>query len=249
MTHVDEDHSHNSDPNPDLDDFYPDIPKKRRKLGEMKLALLVSVPFVVFGLMLCGLLLHNQHRKVIFHAIRNPWAHGRAALRMAATRKRHNSDGFHHHFYSGAPRFVTVVLPSVVNPKGRSERLHAIHDTWGPHARAIYVLHNAAEFAKGNYLTWEEKSRPWDPYSYPQNLLLPTKIGVENGVERLIYTIRMVHEKVDPDFAFFVNDHTYVIASHLCRYLETKHATAEMYEGHALKNGEAIFNSGAAGVS
>jgi hypothetical protein len=58
----------------------------------------------------------------------------------------------------------------------------------------------------------------------------------------------MIHEGLDPDFAFFVNDHTFVIPEHLCKYLEARDATTDLYAGHALKEGEkSIFNSGAAG--
>ena len=44
-----------------------------------------------------------------------------------------------------------------------------------------------------------------------------------------------------------MNDHTYVIPEHLCKYLEHRHASEDMYEGHAMKNQADVFNSGAAG--
>lgn len=84
-------------------------------------------------------------------------------------------------------------------------------------------------------------------HSYPQLMLLPDEIGFDDGVPRLIHVIRMVYEKINPDFAFFVNDHTFVIPEHLCKYLEHKNPTDYMYHGHALKNDGIVFNSGAAG--
>jgi glycoprotein-N-acetylgalactosamine 3-beta-galactosyltransferase len=168
---------------------------------------------------------------------------------MATPRHRHTANnGFHHHFYNGNPKFVTVVMPSVVNPNGRQKRLEAIHDTWGPYARAIYVLHEITEFEKASHLTMSLDRHPYDRYSFPQNLLLPEDINVDQGISRLYHTIQMIHERVDPDFAFFVNDHTYVIPSHLCHYLESLNPDVDLYAGHALKNDKSsIFNSGAAG--
>jgi hypothetical protein len=141
------------------------------------------------------------------------------------------------------------LVPSVVNPKGRSSRLQSIHETWGPRARAIFVVHNQTEeFPQGTHLTLSEESAPYDPYSYPQTLLLPGKIGVNDGVPRLYHTIRTVYERVNPDFCFFVNDHTFVIPEHTCEYLDGRDPLDDLYAGHALKNGkEGVFNSGAAG--
>jgi len=210
-------------------------------------ALVVVAIFVVTGILLAYILLHHQHRKVALHVMRHPWAHGGEALRLVATRKRHNRDGFHHHFYSGSPRFVTVVMPSVVNPTNRERRLEAIHDTWGPLARAIFVLHNSSEFPKAAHLTISDVSRPNDQYLYPQNLLLPSTITVDDGIPRLYHTIRTIYEEKNPDFAFFVNDHTYVIPEHLCLFLEGRQPEQDFYAGHALKNENDLFNSGAAG--
>ena len=39
----------------------------------------------------------------------------------------------------------------------------------------------------------------------------------------------------------------YVIPEHLCKYLEHRDASEDMYEGHAMKNDADVFNSGAAG--
>jgi hypothetical protein len=220
---------------------------KRKHRTEMQAGFLIVGLFVMVGLLLGNFLLHHQHRKVILHVMRNPWAHGRAALRIAATRKRPTSDGFHHHFYSGSPRFVTVVMPSVVNPGHRRERLEAIHDTWGPYARAIYVLHDLSEFPKASHLTMAEDVTPSDRYAYPQNLLLPSKMRAEDGVPRLYHVIKVLFSRVDPDYAFFVNDHTFVIPGHLCSWLEDKDPRTDLYAGHALKSDQTIFNSGAAG--
>jgi hypothetical protein len=227
-------------------------PTKRKRLKqslqELQISYVIVSVFVFVGITFGYVLLHHQHRKVIVHVIRNPWAHGRAAFRIATTRRRRTIDGFHHHFYSGNPKFVTVILPSVINAKNRPQRLETIHDTWGPSARAIYVVHDINEFAKASHLTMSVDAVPYDRYSYPQNLLLPTHIDSEQGIARLFYTIQTIYERVNPDFAFFVNDHTYVIPSHVCHYLEMKSPDLDLYAGHALKNDQnVIFNSGAAG--
>jgi hypothetical protein len=156
-------------------------------------------------------MLHHQHRKVILHVMKDPWSHGGAILRGRA--------GFRHHFYSGEPRFVTIVMPSVVNPTGRPRRLKAIQDTWGPSARAIYVVHNSSEFpdAVKEHAVISEEHEPYDRYAFPQLLLLPPDMTVDDGLPRLYYAIRTIHEKVNPEFAFFVNDHTFVIPEHLCK--------------------------------
>lgn len=230
------------------DSSLKDHDKKKRQSMDVPLWVWIVIAiFVSSGLLLGDFLLHHRHRKVALHVIRHPWAHGGAALRMVATRKRHNRDGFHHHFYSGSPRFVTVVMPSVVNPDNRAQRLEAIHDTWGPYARALYVLHNSSEFPKASHLTISENSRPKDQYLYPQNLLLPSTIHVEDGIPRLIYTIQTIYHEKNPEFAFFVNDHTFVIPEHLCKFLDERDPNRDLYAGHALKNGQDIFNSGAAG--
>jgi hypothetical protein len=176
--------------------------------------------------------------QVILHIMRDPVGHG-AALK--------GRFGFRHHFYTGQPRSATIVLPSVVNPGKRTRRLDAISETWGPAARALYVVHNVSEFPLASHAVLSETMIPEDPYSYPQLILLPDSIGFDDGVKRLIFVIRMVYEKIDPDFAFFVNDHTFVIPEHLCKYLEHKNPTDYMYHGHALKNDGTVFNSGAAG--
>lgn len=170
--------------------------------------------------------------------MRDPLGHG-AALKGRA--------GFRHHFYTGHPRTVTVVMPSVVNPNGRTKRLDSIQETWGATARAVYVVHNVSEYPTASHAVISEDSKPEDPYSYPQLLLIPESIDSDEGVARLIHTIQTVFEKINPDFAFFVNDHTYVIEEHLCNYLEHKDPNEDIYHGHAMKNEDLVFNSGAAG--
>ena len=68
------------------------------------------------------------------------------------------------------------------------------------------------------------------------------------GVERLDHVIRTVHTEINPDFAFFVNDHTFVIPDNLCKFLNNRDSNLDLYAGHALKGKkETVFNSGAAG--
>lgn len=59
--------------------------------------------------------------------------------------------------------------------------------------------------------------------------------------------IRTVFERINPDFAFFVNDHTFVIPEHLCAFLSDHDPEKGMYAGHALRQDHDYFNSGAAG--
>ncbi|KAL3923853.1 MAG: hypothetical protein SGILL_001403 [Bacillariaceae sp.] len=132
-------------------------------------------------------------------------------------------------------------------PNKRSRRLSAIDETWGPAARAVYVVHNVSEFPRASHAVISDTQKPEDPYSYPQLLLLPESIGFDDGVPRLIHVIRTVFEKINPDFAFFINDHTFVIPEHLCKYLENHNPSDHMYHGHAMKNNDMVFNSGAAG--
>lgn len=168
--------------------------------SEVGCAIEAIVGFLLLGLFLGFFMLHNHHRKVVLQIMANPSAHVGAAL--------HGRVGFRHHFYSGQPRTVTVVIPSVVNPKGRQRRLDSIFETWGPAARAVYVVHNISEFPQGHHNVIGEGSTPEDPYSYPQLLLVPPSISFEDGLPRLNYVIRTVYETINPDFAFFVNDHT-----------------------------------------
>jgi hypothetical protein len=109
------------------------------------------------------------------------------------------------------------------------------------------VVHNVSEFPQAAHAVLSDHSKPEDPYSYPQLLLVPPSISFDNGVPRLMYVIRSIYEEINPDFAFFVNDHTFVIPEHLCKYLEDKHPSEDLYAGHALKNNQDVFNSGAAG--
>jgi hypothetical protein len=78
--------------------------------------------------------------------------------------------------------------------------------------------------------------------------MVPPEISVDHGLPRLLYTIRTVVEQVNPDFAFFVNDHTFVLPAHVCQYLEAKNPDETLYAGRALGNDKGVvFNSGAAG--
>eukprot|EP00581_Thalassiosira_minuscula_P018505 CAMPEP_0183730742 /NCGR_PEP_ID=MMETSP0737-20130205/33591_1 /TAXON_ID=385413 /ORGANISM="Thalassiosira miniscula, Strain CCMP1093" /LENGTH=371 /DNA_ID=CAMNT_0025963319 /DNA_START=289 /DNA_END=1404 /DNA_ORIENTATION=- len=139
--------------------------------------------------------------------------------------------------------FVTIVMPSVVNPDARPLRLANIAKTWGPSSRAVFVVHAENEYPEGSQIDEASKSK-----SYPQNLLVPGHITVDQGVPRLEHVIRTVHKDANPDFAFFVNDHTFVLPENLCRYLKENDSSKDLYAGHALKGkGESAFNSGAAG--
>jgi len=227
--------------------------------------------FLSVGLGMGFLLMHNQHRRVAYHAIRNPWDHGAALLHhLSSGAKRtsgslstplfHNNNdnsnfgrpAFHHHFYTGNPRYVTVVMPSVVKPSGRRKRLDSIHKTWGPSARAIFVVHNVTEefppaISEKAIIGVSENKEPTDRYSFPQVMEVPSNIGFEDGLPRLLHVIRTVHRRINPDFAFFVNDHTYVIPEHLCHFLHDRDPSEDFYAGRALKTDDTIFNSGAAG--
>jgi hypothetical protein len=164
--------------------------------SELGCAIETVLCFLVFGLFLGYFMLHHQHRKVILQVMSDPLAHAGAALT--------GRGGFRHHFYSGHPRTVTVVIPSVVNPNGRKRRLDSIFETWGPSARAVYVVHNVSEFPQGHHGVIGEGTHPEDPYSYPQLLLVPPSITFDDGLPRLNYVIRAVYERINPDFAFFV---------------------------------------------
>jgi hypothetical protein len=212
----------------------------QRVSSDVRNALLIVVGFLVIGLALSYVVLYHRHRIVIMNVFRDSWdKHGGMMWRQGAHRW--------HRFYRGAPRFVTIVMPSIVNPDGRSKRLKSISDTWAPIARAIYVVHNVSEYPDAEEAQFSEEMTPADSYSYPQLLLVPPKISPDQGVPRLIHVIREVFEKVDPDFAFFVNDHTFVIAEHVCHYLAQRDPKQDMYVGRALKNQQLVFNSGAAG--
>ena len=171
----------------------------------------------VIGFLLCGLcigyfILHHHHRHIIVQIMKHPVLHGRAAFHHVVGRRNGGSTGsggglrgrygFRHHFYSGPPRSVTVVLPSVVNPTGRVQRLQAIYETWGPGARAIYVVHQTTDFPPAvPHAVWSDEfhSTPHDRYSYPQLLQLPSSIEAENaGVHRLQYVIETVYTSINP---------------------------------------------------
>jgi len=139
------------------------------------------------------------------------------------------------------PRYVTVILPSVVNPTGRRKRLEAIAKTWGPAARAVYVLHSQDEY--GGSSNGIDTDHP-----YPHTILVPESITVANGVPRLQYVLQAILDRYDPEFTFFVNDHTYVLPQNACQFLRDRSPNEHLYAGHALSNSNKFaFNSGAAG--
>jgi len=153
---------------------------------------------------------------------------------------------------SAHPRYVTVVIPSVVNPNGRPARLKAISETWGCKARAVFVVHDVSEYleAQGNYFGVDNGHGKSGGAEYPQILLLPPEITVDMGVQRLSHVIRKVSESaVDPDFTFFVNDHTFVVPDHACCFLSGRDPSEQFYAGHPMRNkvDQFAFNSGAAG--
>ena len=139
----------------------------------------------------------------------------------------------------------TTYYNSVVRPEARPERLANIAKTWGPNSRAVYIVHSADEYpdAAQNLVSKTSNNDP-----YPQQLLVPKNISIDMGVQRLDHVIRTVHSDIDPDFAFFVNDHTFVVPDNLCKFLKDRDSSIDLYAGHALKgNKETVFNSGAAG--
>ena len=153
---------------------------------------------------------------------------------------------------SAHPRFVTIVIPSVVNPNGRPARLQAISETWGCRARAVFVVHDVSEYleAQNNHFGADNGMENTGGADYPKILLMPPEITVDMGVQRLSYVIRKVTESaVDPDFAFFVNDHTFVIPDHACCFLSGRDPSEQLYAGHPMRNkvDKFAFNSGAAG--
>ena len=141
----------------------------------------------------------------------------------------------------GPPSFVTVVLPSVVNPEKRPLRLETISKTWGKASHAVYVVHDDNEYPEGALIEDGHTT-------FPQVSLVPETIKFDDGVPRLEYVIRTIHNTIDPDFAFFVNDHTFVLPNHLHQFLKLLDCSKDLYVGHALKGEkETAFNSGASG--
>jgi len=142
------------------------------------------------------------------------------------------------------PTYVTVVIPSVVNPKGRSKRLNSIASTWGPSTKAIFIIHSSDEYDE----PIAQKNRQAN--QFPQTLIVPESVAtVDEGVPRLQYVIQQVVETYNPDFAFFVNDHTFVIPEHACDFIQQYKPDEHLYVGHALIGGndKLSFNSGASG--
>jgi hypothetical protein len=151
------------------------------------------------------------------------------------------------------PRFVSVVIPSVVDSPHRHRRVQAIVETWAEASNALIVVHNATQ----EYpmvpasTTWDgtKQLQPADKTKYPQVLQLPTNITMadDDGFTRLEFILRHVYQEQQADFIFLVNDHSYVVPQHLCRYLQDKSSDRDLYAGRAMKNPGVIFNSGAAG--
>ena len=159
---------------------------------------------------------------------------------------------------SSSPKFVTIVLPSVVNTQQRTERLDSISETWGPSAHAIYVTHSQEEYDNNNNNINNNKhsndsnKHSNDSNKFPQTLVVPSHVAtVEDGVPRLQYVMKEIKTIYDPEFVFFVNDHTFVIPPHICSFLENRSPNEHLYAGHALTpRGDAggiTFNSGASG--
>jgi len=85
---------------------------------------------------------------------------------------------------------------------------------------------------------------------YPKPLVVPASISETEGVKRLQHVIRNVLDTEQfMEFAFFVNDHTYVIPENLCSWLMRYDPAMNLYAGHALyeKRSGKMFNSGASG--
>mmetsp|Transcript_22637 Transcript_22637/g.33844 ORF Transcript_22637/g.33844 Transcript_22637/m.33844 type:complete len:561 (+) Transcript_22637:53-1735(+) len=227
-----------------------------------------------------------------------------------------NSNGHGHghttpgQMLNSSPKFITVVLPSVVNPQGRQKRLASIAKTWGPNSNAIFITHEDGEYdahahdgkgqtdhgvgggggvsvggsagnsngetkhrdrnaeqlgVNGNALGEEEEEEEDEFTSlYPQVLKVPQSVAtVDEGVPRLHYVMETIVQKYNPDYAFFVNDHTFVIPQHMCTFLQkygggstggdgdmnSGSGNTHLYAGHALKpkGPPYAFNSGAAG--
>lgn len=147
--------------------------------------------------------------------------------------------------------FLTVILPSVVNPKGRLERLKAIADSWGPSANALYVVHSDEEIP--STISWGDSLYSVEsnaPKLFPAIFHVPSDITVEQGVERLIHVMKTIVEAGPPDFVFFANDHTFIIPEHLCFFMQDLSPEDDVYLGHALGESNRLkygFNSGASG--
>lgn len=146
-------------------------------------------------------------------------------------------------------KFVTVVMPSVVNPSEHGKRLNAVTDTWGPSAKAIFVVHDVNEIPTNNIPPVTDNNGEDNTTStYPKYLLIPESIPIDSGVERLNYVVRQITEKINPDFAYYVNDHTFVITENLDAFLLDQNPQENFYAGHALQNAQGLsFNSGASG--
>lgn len=151
------------------------------------------------------------------------------------------------------PRFVTVVLPSPVDPHTRHRRVTAIAETWAEAARALIVVHNVTEEFPAALpgTVWNGRNQqPADRSHYPQVLHLPLNITMDDNdaFKRLEYVIKHVYVEHKADFIFIVNDHSYVIPEHLCNFLSLFPPEVDLYAGRAMMNPDSlIFNTAAAG--
>uniref|UniRef100_A0A7S3JPU4 Hexosyltransferase n=1 Tax=Aureoumbra lagunensis TaxID=44058 RepID=A0A7S3JPU4_9STRA len=185
---------------------------------------------------------------------------GRAALVRQRAQQLRNSIDLHHLVMmkdNGASKscndaFVTIVLPSVVNPRGRDTRLKAIAATWGSDSRAVFVSHeDNVEVKEEDWIPLNGKSI-CDSITWPRRLIVPSSINPATmGVARYFWVLQALGNLTDTiKFAFFVNDHTAVISSNLKCFLRSLSSEIPLYLGHSLANrggGKDIFNSGAAG--
>jgi hypothetical protein len=191
-------------------------------------------------------------------------------MNMNIRRYRNNHQPSFSSASSSSNLFITIVLPSVVNPNGRTKRLNSITNTWGPDANAIYVIHDPKEYIVSSATTTttssisstsselDEEFQSFTTHNtFPQTLYVPPAIAtVDQGVPRLQYVMEQIYTKYNPDYVFFVNDHTFVIPQHICTFLyklkqhkQKDNDNNYIYAGHALKpkGTNYAFNSGAAG--
>ena len=130
----------------------------------------------------------------------------------------------------------------MVSPPKRPQRLKAIAETWGPKARAVFVVTKPS--------TYPPLPLPAPCEGYPYALQVPSSIGEELGVERLRWVLAQALLS-KASYIFMANDHTAVIPENLACFLKSVDPSKPAYAGRALaqKRGKSteIFNSGAAG--
>lgn len=149
--------------------------------SDMRIAYFAIGSFVLFGIIAGYFIIQHKPRKALLMDAENG-----SSMRIGESSALAAMKSLHR----GPPKFVTVVLPSVVNPKGRQKRLEAIADTWGAPSRALYIVHNVSEFptiSKVITNTTHPGTVHHQPHSYPRLLLVPPSITVDQGVPRLMY--------------------------------------------------------------